>query len=289
MNILKMKIKHRLSSLYYRLLNIYLYFQYLLDPRDSKHLKPSFLVIGVQKGGTNALFHYLSQHPNIKPAKIKEPCFFNKYYHKGVRWYHQFFPLLNSKNPNLITFEASVGYICDKLFAKRIYNYNPNMKLILIIRDPIERVFSQWNMCRKFAKDGPYPELAEDRDFHEVINYEIDLINKGVKSSQPPLSYIQRGLYLEQIENYLKYFPRRQIFITENKKLKKRRVEVLNEIINFLELPMFAWDKKNLENQREGDYEGKKMDDETIKILSAFYRPYNKKIFDFLGEQYDWK
>ena len=246
-------------------------------------------MIGVQKGGTNALFHYLSQHPNIEPAKTKEPCFFSNYHHKGVRWYHQFFPLRNSANPNIVTFEASINYISYKQSAERIYNYNQNMKLVLILRDPIERAFSQWNMCRKWTKYGPHPESAENRDFHEIINYEIDLINKGIKSSQPPLSYIRRGLYLEQIENYLKYFPRRQIFITENKKLKKRRVEVLNEIINFLELPMFEWDKKNLENQREGDYEGMKIDDETIKILSAFYWPHNEKLFDFLGEEYDWK
>ena len=195
----------------------------------------------------------------------------------------------NDKNQSLLTFEASVGYIHNPRAAARIYKYNPNMKLILILRDPVDRAFSQWNMGRNLTKVVLDSELAEYREFREVITYELDLIKSGLKAVKPPLSYIPRGLYLEQIENYLKLFPRHQIFITENKKLKLHRVEVLNEIIDFLELPAFQWNEGKLVERYKADYKDRTMDDDIRKILAEFYHPYNKDLFQFLGETYEWQ
>jgi len=109
---------------------------------------PSFLIIGAQKCGTTALHSYLSLHPQIAGSNPKELHFFNSDYNysKGVAYYES---LLSNLNEKLIKFEASPSYLVNPFAAARIYNYNPAVRLIVLLRNPIERAFSAWNMYKK--------------------------------------------------------------------------------------------------------------------------------------------
>ncbi|MFA5114045.1 MAG: glycoside hydrolase family 99-like domain-containing protein [Candidatus Margulisiibacteriota bacterium] len=257
------------------------------------HLKPTFLIIGTQKGGTHALFHYLPQHPLIVPALKKEVCYFcdGNNLAKGDSWYHEHFPLVTSANRDALTFEASVGYLCNPKAAERIRQYNPEMKLIMVLRDPVERVFSQWNMYHNFIGHGEHAELAEQRDFDRVVRDELDAIGQGapIPRSRPDRVYLPMGLYLEQIENYLKYFPRQQLLILESGRLRRERTRVLDEIVEFLGLPKCKWNEKLLTDRQQGKYRQAKIDPATAKMLAEFYRPYNEALFNFLGGRYDWQ
>lgn len=113
----------------------------------------NFLIIGVQKAGTTSLAHFLAQHPQCMTAKSKEVHFFDLdyRYNNGINWYHRQFDLdgYNSQNEPVCIFEKSPGYIFYPDAAKRIYDYNPKMKLIVLFREPAERAYFAWNMWRQ--------------------------------------------------------------------------------------------------------------------------------------------
>jgi hypothetical protein len=114
----------------------------------SKNLyKPNLIVIGTQKCGTTAIHYYLSQHPEIFEAK-KEIKFFNcdQNYSKGINFYLENFKKNSLKSNGKFFFDVSPGYLVNSKPSERIYNFDPKIKLIAILRDPSERAFSEWNM-----------------------------------------------------------------------------------------------------------------------------------------------
>lgn len=262
--------------------------------RVMKHMQPSFLIIGVQKGGTSALYGYLVQHPLIVPSKIKEIQFFNNKnnYVKGNKWYEAHFPLKIKVKPNSITFEATPDYIFASRSPERIFQYNPKIKLLIILRDPVERAYSQWNMFRSYINSKEFYPLAEKNSFEDVVASELQTI-KNSSELRGKMNYIRRGIYIEQIERYIQFFPRNQIYILENEAFRKNTIFYLNEILDFLEMPSFDWNSSYLISGmvplNVGNYQSLNISGETLKLLADFYKPYNDRLFKFLGKNYDWK
>ena len=111
----------------------------------STRSKPDFIIIGVQKGGTTSLFNYLSQHPQISLSRVKEVHYFDVGYQFGVEWYQQFFPLEKDRHGKLVG-EASPYYIFHPLAAQRIKQDLPSIKIIILLRNPIVRAYSNFQM-----------------------------------------------------------------------------------------------------------------------------------------------
>jgi hypothetical protein len=118
--------------------------------------RPSFLVIGGVKCGTTALHRYLCDHPKIVPAWDKEIHFFDQnvsYIERGPNWYHAKFPPPFRLGVGRQTFEATPSYLYQfPRCAERIYNYDPRLKLIVLLRAPVERAYSHWKMLRLFKR-----------------------------------------------------------------------------------------------------------------------------------------
>ena len=119
-----------------------------------RRLHPTFLIIGTQKGGTTALYKYLAEHPDIVAPKKKEINFFmcSSLYGRGLDFYHSHFPVVDSSCSSLITFEASANYLTTLEAADRIHAYAPKMKLIALLRDPVFRAHSAWQMYQRFFR-----------------------------------------------------------------------------------------------------------------------------------------
>lgn len=184
----------------------------------SSKMLPDFLIIGAMKSGTTSLFQYLSLHPQISMAKIKEPVFFNKkdYFNgkwgKGIKWYMRLF-----ENNLKIKGEASTGYTKypkDPDVAERIYSVLPEVKLIYIIRHPIARAVSHY-----------LDNLINGRERRTIK----ECLLKDIKSD-----YINCGKYFMQLQQYLKHFDKKQIYILTTEKLRIHREKMLNEIFKFL-------------------------------------------------------
>ena len=108
---------------------------------SGNRMLPSFLIIGAAKSGTTSLYANLIEHPNILPSSKKEISFFQFMQDTRVSFYKEHFPL---KKKNFITGEASASYLPHKFIPKRVYDLIPDVKLITILRDPVERAYSSF-------------------------------------------------------------------------------------------------------------------------------------------------
>ena len=113
--------------------------------------RPAFIIIGAQKSGTSALHSMLRQHPQIMVPGEKELHFFDDglIRYGDFSTYHSSFPLPFQLSPNKITGEASPSYLYHPDCPKRIYNYSPGMLLVAVLREPVSRAYSGWNMYKK--------------------------------------------------------------------------------------------------------------------------------------------
>jgi hypothetical protein len=185
------------------------------------------MIAGTQKGGTTALFAYLRCHPEICMAKVKETHFFDReanFKKKRVTYaalHKHFTPrrgqLLGEATPITMYWEAA---------PRRVWEYNPRMKIICILRDPIDRAFSQWNM---------YCQLGMEKlSFADALDQEAERCRAALPLQHRVYSYTDRGFYCEQIRRLWRFFPREQTLFLKNDDLRARHEETLNRVFDFL-------------------------------------------------------
>lgn len=184
---------------------------------------PDFLIIGAAKAGTTALYTYLSRHPQIFGSRPKEPCFFDPdvNWHRGRGWYGNLF---SRALEDQLCFEASTNYTRFPQVAdvpKRIHELMPNVKLIYMMRHPVERAYSHY--LHRFTK--------EVRPWHP-----IDVTFEDFVARDPMC--LDSSDYAQQIEEYLKYFPREQLLLLRQEKLDRDPSSVLETVLRFLGLPL---------------------------------------------------
>lgn len=281
----------------------------LLVARAGIYTNPSFFIIGAQKSGTTALFHYLCEHPDVVSGHKKEIHFFNRdqrYIERGMNYYHSQFPLPFELGECGVTFDATPKYIYCPKCPKRIHTYNPHAKMILLLRNPVERAYSAWNMFRKFHYDQRSPLLpgwfsmnASDREgmrrlltrkeypsFEEAVRYEIDNSLSEEAFLEP--SFVRRGLYAKQIERYFKYFHREQIMIIDSRRLRKETNRTLEDIVAFVGLRPHDWSRNENERRRvAGEYKTP-ISQEAQAYLTEFYRPHNERLYELLSHNFGW-
>jgi len=164
--------------------------------------KVDFLIVGAQKSGTSALDVYLRDHSEIEMAVKKEVHFFDvEANFKGdvdYGIYHRNF----AQNSAKLRGECTPIYMYWAPSMKRIFEYNPNMKIIAVLRNPIERAFSHWNMQQHRG--------VEKKDFSIAIRQESVRCRVSLPLQHRELSYTDRGYYSEQIRRIWRFFPKDQ-------------------------------------------------------------------------------
>ncbi len=193
-------------------------------------MKVHFLVCGTQKGGTTALYEYLREHPGICMANPKELHFFDEddmFRTKPPRYdvYNKAFSPTDSSQ---ILGEATPIYMYWEPAPRRIWEYNPAMKLIVLLRNPIGRAYSQWNMNRIRGD--------ESLCFLEALLAESARCAKSKDLQHRLFSYAGRGFYLKQLERLWRYFPRSQVLTLRSEDLDTKPNETLGQIWSFLGL-----------------------------------------------------
>lgn len=196
----------------------------------------TFLVAGVQKGGTTSLDAYLRQHPSICMARKKELHFFDKDPHfedKPVD-YAGYESRFAAKLSATIFGEATPIYTYWPPAMERIKAYSRAMKIIVLLRNPIERAWSHWRM-----------EVGRNRealDFSTAIRNEPERIAMALSKSHQTFSYVDRGLYSRQIERIRMNFPEPQLLFIKSERFFVEPAEVVAEVLRFLDLPLFHID-----------------------------------------------
>ena len=251
-------------------------------------MDPTFILCGVMRSGTTSFFNYLSQHPQIIPPIYKEIFFFDKFFQKSMRWYKAHFPLKwRAENRDFISGEATPYYIFHPLAMKRIQSIYPDIKLFILLRDPVDRAFSHYNLS---IKNG-----HENREFIESIENEIQVIEReNQKILETPgyysyvhqrHSYLSRGLYYDQLVNVYDLFDKNQVKVLIAEEMYEDPESVFFDALNFLELPLIELEEYQVYNKTT--YTGR--DIEIENKLIDFYSESNTKLEKLLGMTLPWK
>lgn len=272
----------------------------------SERSVPSFLIIGVQKSGTTTLYDILNRLPNFCGSIEKETGFFtqDKLFKQGPEWYSGQFRRCSRA---AIKFEATPAYIYYPNVPKRILSFNERMKFIVVLREPVARCYSAWNMFRRFNESGAdsifaqfvqHANPAEREAVRNLLFTEhypsfkqavIDDIERHVSQSidiEP--SFVRRGIYCEQIANYLQYFSLSRFLFLEQRELSLP-VAVLKKISAFLSIEIDSNLVGVPVSLNTGDYPSTDAEtEETMLLLRDFYRHHNEKLFSQIGVKYDW-
>ena len=272
---------------------------------------PSFLIIGAAKSGTTSLYAHLIEHPNIIPASMKEVQFFQYLRNTKTSFYRSHFPI---KRKNLITGEATASYFPHPFVPARVHKLLPLVKLIVILRNPVERAYSSFHYKVKLGE-----QIAEN--FEDAIKTELKRIEientkpefkiGNAKYDHPSFSYLRHGLYAQHLEKWLKFFPKEQLLIIHTKEFQNNTEITLAKTFDFLGLPKYkikSVDKKKIRKIfSRGGYESDvtqktgsrtqtlfneqnypEMKSETKKFLCNFFKPHNEKLFKIIEKRFDW-
>ena len=250
---------------------------------------PDFIIIGTVRSGTTSLYYNICQHECVLTAAYDELGFFDSNYHLGLNWYRSLFPTLFSKwavkqkTQFAITGEDTPFYIWNPLVAKRILKILPNIKLIVLFRNPVDRAYSNYHLA---VREG-----SENLSFEDAIQVELknlDKINDNIKQDVNKYaiarSYIAKGFYADQLKIWLELFRFEQLIIISTEDLESNPQKTLDNIYDFLKIP-----KNHVlipEKQKIASYP--KIKDETRKFLIDLYKKSNAELFTMIGQTFDW-
>ena len=206
-------------------------------PRKIERL--DFILAGAQKSGTTALHYFLSRRPDINMGDQQEIHFFDNdamfVSEPDYEQLHKHYPPLASST---IAGDCTPSYLYHEPAAERIWNYNPKIKLLITLRNPVERAFAHWNMQR-FKEREPL-------DFFDAVREEQTRIAGAPPTEARRFAYVERGFYGRQLERVFKFFPREQTKVVKFEDFKKHQRETLASILSFL-------DRKPVRSVRQKD------------------------------------
>ncbi|WP_300527862.1 sulfotransferase domain-containing protein [Maricaulis sp.] len=227
-------------------------------------MKLDFVIAGAQKCGTTALWRFLSQHPSIEFGSQKEMHIFDN---DRINWSKDIDNaiLLNypEKTPGMIWGDATPIYTYWPGSLQRMHAYNKAMKLIVLLRDPVERAYSHWKMerargCEPFAFEqairggrARIDALGAEAGVHRVF------------------SYVERGFYAAQLKRVYDIFPSYQVLVLRQCDLKHCHQETLNRVCDFLEVERFTCSSEKVFVNH----------DDTIGELHELDRDYLRRLY----------
>lgn len=250
---------------------------------------PDFIVIGVGRSGTTSLFNYLEQHPSIVSSAYDEIGFFDDNFRLGLTWYRSMFPTIIKKFQTkrrtkfFMTYEVTPWYIRRPWTARRIKKLFPNIKLITVLRNPVDRTYSHYHLSKRNNEKQDFETMIEE-DMKNISKWRTKVKNDSYFLNEVQNSKLARGFYYEQLEQWFEIFDKDQMLIIPSERLGTQTKNILQEVFRFLDLP--EYEIKNTNKVNVAKYE--KMRPETRERLVEFFRPYNKKLFELLNRQFDW-
>jgi len=275
-----------------------------------ERLVPSFIIIGAARAGTTSLYAYLNSHPNVLPAAKKETVFFNYAYHPNLDWYRMYFPTVLEQEKlkkqkalqNIITGEATPSYLIDPHVPQRISEMLPDVKLIVLLRNPIERALSHYHHNVFFGIEKlPFEQAIKkeseriNKSFEELKNEQFDFNDNIVSyflrlmtfktKNYFNFSYLESGKYVEHLKNWLDIFPRKQLLIIKSEDFFDNTKNVFYDVQDFLDLPHFDLEHYMI----HWEIKHQPMNNNLRKSLSEYFEPYNLKLYNYLNRDFKWE
>lgn len=258
----------------------------------SLRLKPGFIMIGAQRCGTTSLFRALMDHPQVvAPTFHKGINYFDLNYHRGIRWYEGHFPVVEvarlraARYGPPLAFEASGYYMYHPFATERLARDLPGVKLVAMLRDPVERAYSAYKheSARGFEQESfeRALELEDDRLAGEIDRMRDDPAYESF--SHRHHSYRHRGHYAEQLERVFALIPRSQVHVIDSAAFFSEPAAEYARLIAFLGLRPFepAFSRRNA--RMAGP-----MAEQTRQMLQEYFVPHNTRLAKLLGQLLRW-
>ena len=193
-------------------------------------MRVNFVIGGTQKGGTSALDAFLRQHPQIcMPETRKELHFFDREENfREAPDYEKYHAQFRPAKQHAVFGEASPIYMYWNAASSRIWSYNPEMKWLLILRNPVERAYSAWNMEIRRGN--------EHLPFDEAIAREVPRCREALPLQHRIFSYLDRGFYAAQIRRLFNIFGRERCLVLLNEELRADHRKTLGRAFEFLQV-----------------------------------------------------
>ena len=264
--------------------------------------KPNLFIVGQPKSGTTALHQFLGQHSQIFMSRIKEPHFFCQDFHQESDQYygkHLFFDfreenaylqLFANVNAEKIVGESSVNYLYSQVAAEKIHQFNPNAKIIIILREPAKFLYSL---------HSHYVKFTEENEPCFLTALALETKRKQEKSTSPRvispsyLYYSQRVQYFQQVKRYYDVFPPDQIKVVIFEEFKSENERIYREILEFLGVDYRftpEYEAVNINKEVKFQAINNLVNNPFIKNISKnlFSQEFNEFIRDNLVEKFLW-
>lgn len=266
-----------------------------VGPATSRlRMSPSFLVIGGQRCGTTTIFKALSSHPQVmRPPVEKGTDYYTLHHHRGLDWYRGHFPietysqLRASRAGGAVAFEACTYYAFHPLAIARIAHDFPQMKLVLMLRDPVERAYSAFKheLARGFETEPDFSlalDLEDSRLEGELERMAADPTYESIAHRHH--AYLRRGQYAEQLERVWAHFPKEQVHVLESEAFFERPEREFAELLRFLGLRPFHGARFDQLNARPGA----PMPVAAREQMTSHFRGHDEHLADLLQERPRW-
>lgn len=258
-------------------------------------IRPSFLVIGAQRCGTTSLHRTLKQHPAVLGASHKKGVhYFDVNYARGDDWYQGHFPLRSTAERvarrtgmPVVAGESSPYYMFHPLAPERIASDLPGVRVIVMLRDPVERAYSAYTHERARGFETEDLERALDLEEQRLEGETARILADPGYVSRPHQhnAYVARGRYVEQLERVERALGRDRMHVIDAAGFFTDPDRVYRETVEFLGLPPWPHVRHEVHNARPRS----DMDDELRKRLSTYFEPYDERLAAWLGWTPSWR
>lgn len=262
-----------------------------------RRMLPAVLLAGGQRCGTTSLHKALIAHPVISgPVLHKGVNYFDVNYHRGMRWYRGHFPLLVNADRRAaaagfavppVAMESSGYYLYHPLAMARIARDLPGVKVVVMVRDPVERAYSAYKheVARGF----------ETESFERALDLEAERLAGEVERlrTEPRYesyahrhhAYVERGHYVDQLQTVRALLGRDRLYVLESEDFFAAPARAYAEVLEFLGLPQWRPETFERHNARPGS----DLDPRLRRRLEQHYEPYDERLAELLGHPPAWR
>jgi Sulfotransferase domain len=278
------------------------------------HTDPHFLIIGAARSGTGTLTYLLKRHPNVVGSR-GELRFFDDRWARGIGWYRLQFPARwtlwaaeRAGHRPAITGEKSPFYLPHVQAPRRIRELLPEVRLMVLLRDPTARAVSHWQLLAATEYENRSLEEVLDEELgsgwqadpagrgeqlalENAHDYEVVDASGGAAAAgdaeRPTLArrpFVVRGIYVNQLRRWHALFPREQLLVLRSEDLFSDPNRVIGDVCRFLGIP----DVGDLGPLHRHQGNPRPVEPTTLEALRELYRPQNAKLEAYLGREFGW-
>ena len=256
---------------------------------------PDFVIIGAQKCGTTSLYDFVTRHPDVAPARVKEVNHFTfrdriefitwdkpaeEQETFGTNWYRSNFPTVLSRRlhrirhgRNLVTGEATTAYLPYPGVPERMVRLLPDAKIIVMLRNPVDRAYSAYHFYRQY--------YYETRTFEDAIAQEMN----GTETRYTR-TYLVHGRYADHLERWFTHYPRERFLVLVNTELRSDPEMTMSRVWKFLGLRAHSFGRDAPPDLNVGSYAP--MQAKTRSLLESYYAPHDARLVELLGGRRLW-